>query len=67
MTSGGDIYRAAHLVMQIHGPKALDHARQRERDLLLAGDEQGAALWRGVLTAVVTLQAVKPDTDEMVQ
>lgn len=67
MPSGGDIYRAAHLVMQIHGPNAVGHARQRGRDLLLAGDEQGAAVWRGVLTALVTLQAVKPEADTMVQ
>ena len=53
--------------MQIQGPKAVGHARQRESDLLPAGDEQGAAVWRGVLMALIKLRAVKPEADTMVQ
>ena len=66
MISNGDIYRAAHLVIQIHGDGASDHARQRERDLLVAGDKVGAAVWSGVLAAVLELGALTPDADEMV-
>lgn len=67
MISNGDIYRAAHLVLQIHGNGASDHARQRRRDLLVAGDNMGAAVWRRVLIAMVELRAKTPPADTAVQ
>ena len=57
MISDLDIYRAANLVIQRHGPDAvLEAARMIDRMLEL-GDVEGRALWQRVRRAIEALQA----------
>ena len=56
VTSDLDIYRAAKLVMDKHGQDSAFHAAQRADALLDAGDLDGAAAWRRILSAVRQMQ-----------
>ena len=55
-----DIYRAANLLMQQHGPAARQHAMQRVLDMRGAGDDAGEMVWMGVFEAVLELQLTRP-------
>ena len=47
-----DIWRAALLMIERHGEKALDESAARADELALAGDDDGATTWRRIMTAV---------------
>ena len=50
-----DIWRAALLMIKRHGEKALDESAARADELALAGDDDGAATWRRIMSAVTEL------------
>ncbi len=52
-----DLYRAANLLIEQHGPAAKELAIQRALELGAAGDEQGEWVWLGVFDAVLELQS----------
>ena len=52
MTSDIDIYRTANLLIEQHGEDAPIHAAMRADELLEAGDLDGLAVWKRVLTAI---------------
>ena len=56
MTDIIDIYRAAKLVIDRHGEEASLYAAARTAVLAGEGDEEGAAVWRQIATAVEELQ-----------
>jgi hypothetical protein len=45
-----DIWRAAQLMLKRHGDKALEDSAARADELVAAGDDNGAALWRRITT-----------------
>src|SRR6516225_2687586 len=47
-----DIYRAAKLLIDRHGSKAVTYAAGRADLLLEKGDTVGACLWRAIVTAI---------------
>jgi hypothetical protein len=55
-----DVYRAANLLIQQHGPAARSHAMDRALDMRTAGDEVGEATWLRVFDAVLELQSTTP-------
>ena len=56
MTDAIDIYRAAKLVIDRHGEDAALYATARTAILAGEGDDEGAAIWRQITTAVEELQ-----------
>ena len=50
-----DIWRAAQLMLKRYGDKALEESAARADELVAAGDDNGAAVWRRITTAVVEL------------
>lgn len=52
MTFEVDIWRAANLLVQHHGPKAPIHAAMRADELLEAGDMAGLAVWKRIARAI---------------
>ena len=55
MTSGIDIYRAAHLLIKRHGEGAPIHAAMQTDVCLAAGDMEGEAVWLRIVKAVEEL------------
>ena len=51
MTSDLDIYRSANLLVKRHGQDAPIHAAMQADAMLEAGDLDGLAVWRRILTA----------------
>jgi hypothetical protein len=58
---GKDIWRAAKLLIAQYGNDAATHAAMRADELLTAGDDQGARVWKRVVKAIGDLTAVGPD------
>jgi hypothetical protein len=52
-----DIYRAANLLVDRHGPNALIEAAQMIDRMLANGDEEGRLVWRRIKRAIEKLQA----------
>jgi hypothetical protein len=61
-----DPYRAAKLLIEIHGDRARLHAVQRYSDMRLVENEPGAAAWLLVLQAIADLLVRRPREGEMV-
>jgi hypothetical protein len=55
-----DIWRAALLLLNRHGERALDESAARADELALAGDDDGAATWRRIMAAVIQLANQTP-------
>ncbi len=61
MIDDPDIYRAAKLLIDRHGPDAPMRAAQRVDELLADGDMEGSAVWRRILEAIEELQRGRRD------
>lgn len=57
MISGGDLWRAARLLIDQHGINAPMLAVRWADEMLAAGDAQGRAVWLRILGAVQELQS----------
>ena len=57
MTSDLDIYRTANELIKQHGEDAPIHAAMRADELLDAGDMDGQAVWKRIITAIEELQS----------
>ncbi len=55
-----DIYRSAHVIVQMHDKDAAIEAAMRADAMLEKGDVAGYALWRRILEAVEELQRTQP-------
>jgi hypothetical protein len=55
-----DIWRAAQLMLKRYGENALEESAARSNELALAGDDDGAATWRRIITAVAELANTTP-------
>ncbi len=58
-----DIWRSANLYVQRYGDDAAIHAAMQADRFLDAGDLDGAAVWRRILSAIEELQRTEPDGD----
>lgn len=47
-----EIWRAANLMLKRYGEKTLEESVTRADELVAAGDDNGAATWRRITTAV---------------
>ena len=61
-----DIYRAANLLVERHGPDVAIGAARRADELLAAGNPEGNAIWKRILQAVNELARTKPAEGERV-
>jgi len=50
-----DIWRAAQLMLKRYGDEALKESAARADELVAAGDDNGAAVWRRIMDAVTQL------------
>jgi hypothetical protein len=66
MTHDLDINRAAKAIIRKFGEDAPNHAAMRADAMLEAGDLDGSAVWRRILTAVEELQDTVPGPGEAV-
>ena len=55
-----DIWRAAQLMLKRYGNKALEESAARADELVAAGDDNGAAVWRRITAAVAQLANTIP-------
>ena len=55
-----DIWRAAQLMFKRYGDKALEESAARADELVAAGDDNGAAVWRRITIAVAELANATP-------
>jgi hypothetical protein len=55
-----DIWRAAQLMLKRYGDEALKESAARADELMAAGDDNGAAVWRRITAAVVELANTTP-------
>jgi hypothetical protein len=56
-----DIWRSANLLIQQHGPQAIVEATKRFVELDNGGDDEGAAVWLRIISAVNQLMRQSPD------
>jgi hypothetical protein len=61
-----DIWRAANFLVKRHGHEAAFVAAQRADELLAAGDPEGCAIWKHILSAVAELTRTTPAEGERV-
>jgi hypothetical protein len=61
-----DILRAANILIKRHGSDAALAAAQRADELLEAGDPDGCAIWKRILSAVRELTRTTPAEGERV-
>ena len=66
MTSDLDIYRTTSVLIREHGDEADLVAAQRADGFLEAGDMDGSAIGRRVLTAIKEIQRQEPRAGEAV-
>jgi len=59
-----DIWRAAQLMLKRYGDKALEESAARTDELVAAGDDNGAAVWRRISAAVRQLANKTPPGPE---
>lgn len=62
--SDSDVWRAAHLTIQLHGESAVDHAGRKALEMSDDGDTDGMALWLRIRTAIQALQRMQPGESE---
>lgn len=62
--SDTDVWRAAHLTIQLHGDGAVDHAGRKALERSDDGDHDGMALWLRIRTAIQQLQRMAPEESE---
>jgi hypothetical protein len=62
--SDTDVWRAAHLTIQLHGEGAVDHAGRKALERSDDGDHDGMALWLRIRTAIQALQRMAPEESE---
>jgi hypothetical protein len=62
--SDTDVWRAAHLTIQLHGESAVDHAGRKALERSDDGDNDGMALWLRIRTAIQQLQRMVPEESE---
>ena len=55
-----DIWQAAQLMLRRYGDKALEESAARSDELVAAGDDNGAAVWRRITAAVAHLANTTP-------
>jgi hypothetical protein len=55
-----DIWRAAQLMLKRYGDKALEESAARAGELMTAGDDDGAVVWRRITAAVAQLANKTP-------
>ena len=55
-----DIWRAAQLMLKRYGDKALEESAAGAEELVAAGDDNGAAVWRRIMDAVTQLSNTTP-------
>jgi hypothetical protein len=55
-----DIWRAAQLMLKRYGDEALKESAARADELVAAGDDNGAAVWRRITAAVAQLANTTP-------
>ena len=55
-----DIWRAAQLMLNRYGDKALEENAARTDELVAAGDDNGAPVWRRITAAVAQLATTTP-------
>ena len=56
-TTDLDIFRSAHTLIHQHGEEAPIHAAMRADKLLEAGDMDGVAVWKRILTVIDVLRS----------
>jgi hypothetical protein len=61
-----DILRAANILIKRHGSDAAIEAARRADELLAAGDMDGRAIWKRILSAVAELTRTTPAEGERV-
>ena len=61
-----DIYRAANLLVERHGPDVASGAARRPNELLAGGNTEGYAVRKRILAAVHELTRTKPAEGERV-
>ena len=67
MTSDRDIYASANLLIKRFGKDgAIEHCNQRMIDLVDEDNYDGAAIWKGIKTAVEHLLDGAPGPDEVI-
>lgn len=64
LISESDVWRAAHLTIQLHGEHACDHAGRKALERSEDGDQDGMALWLRIRTAIQALQRMAPGESE---
>lgn len=57
-----DIWRAANLLIQQHGPEAIKVAAMREIEMLQRQDENGAIVWQKIILAIDQLMRLNPQS-----
>ena len=62
-----DIWRAAKLLIEQHGPRAGNDALARAGDLKAGGDEAGAEVWLRIFEAVEELRRTERVAGESLQ
>jgi hypothetical protein len=62
--SDSDVWRAAHLTIQLHGEHAVDHAGRKALERSEDGDRDGMALWLRIRTAIQALERMAPTESE---
>jgi hypothetical protein len=55
-----DIWRAAQLMQKRYGDEVLKESAARADELVAAGDDNGAAVWRRITAAVAQLANTTP-------
>ena len=55
MIPESDIWRAAQLMLKRYGDEALRESAARAEELVAAGDDNGAAVWRRITDSVAQL------------
>jgi hypothetical protein len=55
-----DIWRAAQLMLKRYGDKAIEESAARADELVAAGDDNGAVVWRRISAAVAELANTTP-------
>lgn len=64
LISDTDVWRAAHLTIQLHGEGAVEHAGRKALERSDDGDTDGMALWLRIRTAIQALQRMAPEESE---
>jgi hypothetical protein len=61
-----DIYRAANLLVERHGPDVAIGAACRADELLVGGNTEGYAVWKRILAAVAEITRTTPAKGERI-